>query len=81
MFKLKNLSISRQLWGDSVGEMTGNITFDGDRGEITLNLNQDHIEQIFMTCASSIEETAKAAARFLHVEISEQRTKRLADQK
>lgn len=81
MFKLKELVIAVVEWGNDQGAYRGKTTFTGDRGEITLNLNDEHIEQIFTTCASSIEETAKAAARFLHVEISEQRAKRLTAKK
>ena len=71
--KMKSLRIDRKEWGDDAGKFYGKICFAGDRGEVVLNLNEHHIEQIFLTCAESIEETAKAAARFLHVEVQNQR--------
>ncbi len=71
--KLKLLRIERKEYGPDAGQFSGKAVFDGDRGEVSLNLNAQHIEQMFLVCAASIEETAKAAARFLHVEIQNQR--------
>ena len=71
--KLKELRISRKDYGADEGKFYGKATFAGDRGEIALVLNEHHIEQIFLTCADSIEEVAKAAARFLHIEVQNQR--------
>ena len=72
--KLKELHIARNpSYSDNPGKFSGKAVFDGDRGEIALTLNEHHIEQIFLTCADSIEEVAKAAARFLHIEVQNQR--------
>ncbi len=68
---LTKLQIEIQRWGEQKGQHTGAATFSGDAGEVTLHLNQHHIEQIFLTCASSIEETAKAAARHLTMTVIE----------
>jgi hypothetical protein len=70
---LKDLRIQLMDYGPNKGEHTGKATFTGKIGEVTLRLNKDHIEQIFLTCASSIEETAKAAARHLTMTVIEHR--------
>lgn len=67
------LKIELARWGANKGKHVGEATFSGDAGTVTLNLNQDHIEQIFLTCAASIEETAKAAARHLTMTVIEHR--------
>lgn len=68
---LTELKIELARWGDNKGKHVGEATFTGDAGSVTLNLNQHHIEQIFLTCAASIEETAKAAARHLTMTVLE----------
>jgi hypothetical protein len=70
---LTDLRIQLMDYGPNKGEHTGKATFTGKTGEVTLRLNRDHIEQIFLTCASSIEETAKAAARHLTMTVIEHR--------
>jgi hypothetical protein len=61
--KLLKLQIERERWGENKGAFSGQATFDGPAGTITLNLNEHHIEQMFLTCADGIVEVAKAAAR------------------
>lgn len=68
---LTKLEIELARWGENKGKHTGTATFSGDAGEVTLNLNQHHIEQIFLTCADSIVDTAKAAARHLTMTVIE----------
>lgn len=62
---LKELRIELMTYGPNKGRHVGKATFSGGAGEVTLNLNQHHIEQLFLTCADSIVDTAKAAARHL----------------
>lgn len=77
--RLLKLEIKREQWGIDAGKFKGTATFDGDAGVITLNLNEHHTEQMFLTCADGIVEVAKAAARmFVHealanTEIAKQR--------
>lgn len=72
---LQQLKIELGRWGENEGKYTGIAKFSGDAGEVTLNLNQQHIEEIFRTCADSIIETSKAAARHLtHAVIEHQKT-------
>ena len=74
MMVLEELRIaSNSQWSKEPGKFNGKAVFKGERGEVSLNLNDHHIEQIFLTCAASIEEVAKAAAKFLHVEVENQR--------
>lgn len=74
MMVLEELRIARNSqWSKEPGKFNGKAVFKGERGEVSLNLNDHHIEQIFLTCAASIEEVAKAAAKFLHVEVENQR--------
>lgn len=70
---LTDLRIQLMDYGPSKGKHVGKATFASRDGEVTLNLNQHHIEQIFLTCADSITETAKAAARHLTMTVIEQR--------
>ncbi len=62
---LDKLEIEMERWGANKGKYTGTAKFSGEAGEVTLNLNEHHIEEIFRTCADSIIETSKAAARHL----------------
>ena len=70
---LTELKIELARWGEHKGKHVGEATFAGDAGVVTLKLNQHHLDQIFLTCASSIEETAKAAARHLTMTVIEHR--------
>lgn len=70
---LTDLRIQLMEYGPNKGKHAGKATFTGKAGEVTLNLNNHHIEQIFLTCAASIEETAKAAARHLTMTVIEHR--------
>jgi len=72
---LQKLSIELNQYGEHKGKHTGTAAFRGDAGTVILNLNQDHIDEIFRTCAASIIETSKAAARHLtHAVIEHQKT-------
>lgn len=68
---LTELKIELERWGENKGKHKGQATFSGEAGVVSLNLNQHHIEQIFLTCADSITETAKAAARHLTMTVIE----------
>lgn len=70
---LTDLRIRLTDYGPDKGKHVGKATFTGDSGEVTLNLNQHHIEEIFRTCADSIVDTAKAAARHLTMSVIERR--------
>lgn len=70
---LTKLEIELQSYGPDKGKHKGSARFTGEAGTVILNLNQDHIEQIFLTCAESITDTAKAAARHLTMSVIEQR--------
>jgi hypothetical protein len=69
---LKELSIELGRWGDEKGKYTGKAHFSGKEGDVILNLNQHHIEEIFKVCADSIIETSRAAARHLTCAVIEQ---------
>lgn len=69
---LTKLEIELARWGEQKGKHVGKATFSGKAGEVTLNLNEHHIEEIFRTCADSIVDTAKAAARHLTMTVVEQ---------
>ena len=69
---LTQLTIELVKWGEQKGKHIGVATFSGEAGTVTLNLNQHHIEEIFRTCADSIVDTAKAAARHLTLAVIEQ---------
>jgi hypothetical protein len=70
---LTELKIELERFGENKGKHTGRATFTGEAGTVILKLNQHHIEQIFLTCADSITETAKAAARHLTMTVLEHR--------
>ncbi len=61
--RLLKLSIERHTWGDQKGKFSGSATFTQETGQITLNLNEHHIEQMLLVCADGIIDSAKAAAR------------------
>lgn len=69
---LTDLRIRLMGYGPQEGKHVGTATFSGGEGDVTLNLNEHHIEQIFLTCADSIIDTAKAAARHLTCAVIEQ---------
>lgn len=68
---LTELKIELARWGENKGKHVGTATFAGDAGTVTLNLNEHHLEQIFLTCADSIIETSKAAARHMTMTVIE----------
>ena len=70
---LTKLEIELERWGPNKGTHTGTATFSGEPGEVSLTLNKRHIDEIFRTCADSIVEVAKAAARHLTTTVIEQR--------
>lgn len=61
--RLMNLQIERHTYGPDKGKFTGQATFQGETGRITLNLNEHHIEQMLLVCADGIIDSARAAAR------------------
>ena len=61
--KLQNLEIKFNTYGSDKGTYTGEATFSGATGRISLNLNSHHCEQMFLVCADGIVDVAKAAAR------------------
>ena len=69
---LTNLEIRLMPYGPDKGKHVGKATFAGDPGEITLNLNAHHLEEIFRTCADAIIETSRAAARHMTARVIEQ---------
>lgn len=69
---LHELKIELERWGPNKGKYKGEATFSGDAGRVTLNLNEHHLEEIFRTCADSIVDTARAAARHLTMSVIEQ---------
>lgn len=68
---LEKLEIELERYGPNKGKHKGSARFAGEAGTVTLNLNQDHLDQIFATCADSIIDTAKAAARHLTMTVIE----------
>lgn len=69
---LQKLEVSVISWGDDKGKYKGAAKFGDDRGEVSLNLSAEHIEQIFRVCADGILDTAKRAAADMTVNIIEQ---------
>jgi hypothetical protein len=72
---LTELTIKLAKWGPDEGKHVGKAVFSGEAGEVTLNLNQHHLDEIFRTCADSIVDTAKAAARHLTCTVIEHQRK------
>ena len=70
MLTLKKLQLERCDWNHKAefGKVTGKIVFDGERGEISLNLTDDQVHRMFLVVADSIVATAKEAASALLVE-------------
>ena len=68
---LQELTIKLMRYGPNEGKHVGTATFAGDAGTVTLALNEHHLEEIFRTCADSIIETSKAAARHLTMTVIE----------
>lgn len=66
---LTKLTITLNEWGQDKGKHSGSAVFSGEAGTVMLKLNQDHIDEIFRTCADSIIETSKAAARHLTMSV------------
>lgn len=71
---LTDLRIRLDTYGPNEGRHSGQATFRGETGAVTLKLSNDHIKQIFATCADSIVENAKAAATLLTRECIEARS-------
>jgi len=72
---LEKLEIELQRYGPEKGKHTGYARFSGDAGTVTLKLNEHHLEEIFRTCADSILEVSKAAARHLTTSVIEHQRK------
>ncbi len=69
--KLLNLRIQEIQYGPDAGKYTGKAEFSGEAGAVILNLNDQHIEEMFRVCADSIIEVSKAAARHLTASVIE----------
>lgn len=69
---LTELRISLRDYGPDKGKHIGYAKFSGDAGEVSLTLNQHHLDEIFRTCADSIIEVSKAAARHMTATVIEQ---------
>jgi hypothetical protein len=69
---LQELKIEVERWGDNKGQYKGAAKFGDERGEVSLNLSPEHIDQIFHVCADGIIATAKRAAADMTVNIIEQ---------
>lgn len=70
---LTDLRITLMAYGPNKGCHVGTATFSDDTGEVKLTLNHHHIDEIFRTCADSIVDVAKAAARHLTARVIEQK--------
>ena len=71
---LESLEIELMRYGPDKGKHTGSAKFSGGAGTVILRLNQHHIDQIFATCADSIIEVSKAAARHLTAQVLEHKS-------
>jgi hypothetical protein len=71
--KLVSLKIELERYGDRRGQYTGSATFQGETGTVSLNLNEQHLDQIFATCADSIIDTARSAAKHMTMRLIEQK--------
>ncbi|HXS04867.1 MAG TPA: hypothetical protein VN731_10350 [Rhodanobacter sp.] len=69
---LQELKIEIERWGENKGQYKGAAKFGDERGEVSLNLSSEHIDQIFSVCANGIIETAKRAASDMTCKIIEQ---------
>lgn len=69
---LQELKIEIERWGENKGQYKGAAKFGDERGEVSLNLSSDHIDQIFRVCADGIIATAKRAASDMTANIIEQ---------
>lgn len=78
---LTKLTIELKDYGPDKGKHTGSAVFSGGTGTVMLKLNQDHIDEIFRTCADSIIETSRAAARHLTMSVIEHAESKVIDGK
>lgn len=69
---LQELKIEIGRWGENKGQYNGSAKFGDERGEVSLNLSPDHVNQIFQVCADGIIATAKRAASDMTANIIEQ---------
>ena len=69
---LTDLRIELNTWGQSKGKYTGVAKFSDDTGEVSLKLNEDHVEKIFLVCSDAILEKAREAASYLVTAVIEQ---------
>lgn len=67
--RLRKLEVELILYGEAKGTYKGKARFDCDAGEVELNLNHHHCEQMFLICADGIVDVAKASARMLVNEV------------
>lgn len=69
---LTDLRIELNAYGEYKGKYTGRAKFAGANGDVTVNLNEEHCEKIFLTCADAVLNTAKEAASYLVTAVIEQ---------
>ncbi len=60
--KLKELKIHRPAWGEHSGKIVGEVKFENDHGNITLQLTEDHCQEILQVCAVALVDSAKQSA-------------------
>jgi hypothetical protein len=63
--ELMGLKIELVRWGERKGSYEGEATFAGEKGTVTLVLDERRCRMLFDVCADGIVETAKSAARDL----------------
>lgn len=69
--KLHSLKIERKHWGEHKGRCSGEITFEGQAGKVTVFLTPEKCDQLFVVVSDSIEKTAKECADNLRCNILE----------
>lgn len=67
-----DLRIRLMDYGPSKGKHVGEAKFSDETGNVTLTLNDHHVEEIFRVCADSIVEVSRAAARHMTARVIKQ---------
>jgi len=69
---LQKLEVEIERWGENKGKYKGVVKFSDERGEVSLLLSPEHIEQMFRVCAGAIIETSKRCAEDMTCKVIEQ---------
>lgn len=69
--KLKKLLIERQLWGDAIGKLKGEVTLEQSAGITTLILTDEQLAGILQLVAPAVIESAKELAGIIVQEVLE----------